>query len=221
MKFLLLFILSLFPALAFASGMTKQEACAYPDGIHREEVYVLWPGKIVQIDEFLKKDGFLYYFIQSFPSWDMRDRYRSNGNNPETSYGYVRTAGSYFVSFDCTRSKVKFYPHIRSGVGTAFGRIHWISGQYLDFSLVGDGRDPCTTGPDSLLDLSTMALLRIDKLQSLPRSTTAICVGRSPYKNTQANTIQFDIEQYQHDTEESFYSRYQYHFSQKKLKKIR
>ncbi len=80
MKFLLFSTFFLFPALIFASGMTKQEACTYPDGIIREEVYVLWPGKLPQIDEFLKKDGFLYYFIHTFPDSNSLSAYRDTGN---------------------------------------------------------------------------------------------------------------------------------------------
>jgi hypothetical protein len=79
MRILLFLIILLFPALTFASGMTKQDACSYRDGIHREEVYVLWPGKLPQIDEFLKQDGFLYYFIHTLPDSDSLSAYRDLG----------------------------------------------------------------------------------------------------------------------------------------------
>lgn len=43
MKYLILLALFLFPTLSFASGLSKQDACAYPEGIHQNEVYILWP----------------------------------------------------------------------------------------------------------------------------------------------------------------------------------
>ena len=219
MNFLLSFLLLLlFPTLTFASGMTKQEACEYPEGIAREEVYVLWPGKLPQIDGFLKKEGFLYYFIHTFSDRNTLSAYRDAGN---TSWGFIRNTGSYLVSYDCTKSKVKFYPSIRSLGGTAYGKLNWISGNFLSYSLAWDERDPCKIWPDALLDIQSMAPLKIDRLSGLPRSTEAICIGRGAYKNIKDGIVQFDIEEHTWETEESFYSRYQYYLSTKKLKKIR
>ena len=204
----------------FASSLSKQEACSYPDGIVRESVYILWPGKIVQVDEFVKKDGFLYYFINVFPDQETVDAYRANGNNADTRQISVKNEGSFFASYDCSRSKVKFYSHIRSLGGTAYGKLNWIAGQYLSYSLIGRDRDPCTTWPDMILDMKTMTNLRFDTTMRLLKSSKKICVGRSMYKSIEDGKMQFDIEQYQRDTEESFYSRYQYQFSTKKLKKV-
>ena len=76
MKKLLLLIFLLIPSISHASSLSKQEACGYTDGIHREEVYVYWPGKQPQIDEFLKYDGKLYYFIQVLPDAKSLGNYR-------------------------------------------------------------------------------------------------------------------------------------------------
>jgi hypothetical protein len=112
LRFIALFIgFLILPSLTDAAGLTKQEACTYPEGIHKEQVYILWPGKIVQTDEFLKKDGFLYYFIHTFADRNSLRQYNQIGNFGD---GIIRNTGSYFVSFDCARSKVKFYPQIRS-----------------------------------------------------------------------------------------------------------
>jgi len=210
----------LFPILTFASGLSKQEACAYPEGIHREEVYIYWPWKIVQVDEFLKKDGFLYYFIHTFPDRDSLSYYRDIVSLSSVTMSSVRNTGSYMASYDCARSKVKFYPNIRSLGGTAYGKMNWYNTKYLSYSLVGSDRDPCSVWPDSLLDLSTMTIFRLDRMSSMLRSTRDICIGRSMYKNINDQWIQFDIEEHHWDTEESFYSRYMYQFSNKKLKKI-
>lgn len=219
--FLLILIL-LFPTIIFASWLSKQEACGYDDGIHREEVYVYWPGKIVQVDEFLKVNGFIYYFIHSFPDRDSLDAYNDIRNNTTTSTSFIRNSGSFFVSYDCARSKVKFHTNVRSLGGTAYGKINWFSNKYLSYSLVGADRDPCKTGPDTILDMSIMSNLRLDAtIRWLPKTTKDICVGRSMYKLIDANTVQFDVEEHNWATEESFYSRFQYTLSTKKLKKIR
>lgn len=220
MKLLFFLLFLLLPTLTFASSLSKQEACAYPDGIVRESVYILWPGKIVQVDEFVKKDGFLYYFIHIFPDQEAVDTYRANANNADTRQSSVKNEGSFFASYDCSRSKVKFSSHIRSLEGTAYGKLNWIAGQYLSYSLIGRDRDPCTTWPDMILDMKTMTNLRFDTTMRLLKSSKNICVGRSMYKSLEDGKMQFDIEQYQRDTEESFYSRYQYQFSTKKLKKV-
>ena len=220
MKFLIALILIFLPTLTFASSLTKQEACSYPEGIHAEEVYVLWPGKLVKVDEFLKKWGFIYYFIHTFPDQNSLDEYRANGDDPKIIGGYIRNTGSYLVSFDCSRSKVKFHTNVRSLGGIAYGEFHWVSGNLLSYSLVWANRDPCKTGPDSILDMRTMIPLRIDTFQWIPRSTQEICVGRSMYRNVTDGVIQFDIEEYHRATEESFYSRYQYQINTRKIKKI-
>ena len=75
-KLLLLILLIILPNISHASSLSKQEACSYTDGIHREEVYVYWPGKQPQIDEFLKYDGKLYYFIQVLPDAKSLGNYR-------------------------------------------------------------------------------------------------------------------------------------------------
>lgn len=181
MKFLLLFLIFFFPILASAAGMSKPDACAYPDGIHYEEVYVLWPGKLPQIDAFLKKNGFLYYFIHTFADADSLAAYRDAGNR---DLGIIRNTGSYFVSYDCTRSKVKFHPQVRSTEGTTYGKLHWIHGDILDYSLTPRTRRPCTTPPDSLLVLSTIKKLSPDTRKGIPRTTSKSCVARSQYKVT-------------------------------------
>ena len=117
--FLLLLFL-FFPTLTFASGLSKQDACSYPDGIHDESVYIYWPGKIVHVGEFLKKDGFLYYFIHTFSSKDALVSYRDHGDMR------TRNSGSYLASYDCTRSRVKFYPNVRTLGGTAYGKFRWV-----------------------------------------------------------------------------------------------
>lgn len=216
LRFFLLFLLAFaWISGASASGLSKQDACSYPDGIHGESVYIYWPGKLVHVDEFLKKDGFLYYFIHTFPNKDSLVYYRDSG---DTSF---KNSGSYLASYDCARSKVKFYPNVRSLGGTAYGKFNWIADNYLSYSLVGNGRDPCATGPDTILDLRTMTNLRLDRLVGIPRSTTNVCVGRSAFKSIETGVLQFDIEEHHWDTEESFYSRYQYSLITRKLKKIR
>ncbi len=219
-KIVFILIFLFLPSLAFASGLSKQEACAYPERIHQNEVYVLWPGKFVRVDEFLKKDGFLYYFIHTFPDQKSLDGYRQNEGNPNAENGFIRNTGSYLASFDCARSKVRFYPNIASVNGTAYGQLNWISGNILSYSLVGTNRNPCTTGPDTILDMHRMVNMRIDRFTGLLKSTKNICIGRSTFKNMDDGVIQFDIEEHHWDTDESFYSRYQYQFSIKKLKKI-
>lgn len=199
---------------ASASSLSKQDACLYSDGIHKESVYIYWPGKFVHVSEFLKKDGFLYYFIHTFPNKESLVYYKDSG---DTSF---KNSGSYLASYDCARSKVKFYPNIQSRGGTAYGKFNWISGSYLSYSLVGKERDPCTTGPDTILDLRTMVNLRLDRLIGIPRSTANVCIGRSFFKTISDSLLQFDIEEHHWDTEESFYSRFQYNLLTKKLKKI-
>ncbi len=216
----LFLIIVLFPVVASTAGMTKQDACSYPDGIYQEQLYILWPGKIVQVDEFVKKDGFLYYFINVFPDQETVDAYRANANNADTRHSSVKNDGSFLASYDCSRSKVKFYSNIRSLGGTAYGKLNWLAGRYLSYSLLSRGRDPCTTWPDMLIDMDRMTNLRLDKTMRFLRSTPNICIGRSMYKSVEDGKIQFDIEEYHRDTEESFYSRYQYQFTTKKLKKI-
>lgn len=220
MNKILLALFLLFPILSFASGLSKQDACDYAEGIHQNEVYILWPGKFVRVDEFLKKDGFLYYFIHTFPDQKSLDGYRQNEGDPNAANGYIRNTGSHFASFDCARSKVRFYPNIASVNGTAYGKLNWISGNILSYSLVGTSRDPCTTGPDTILDMTRMTNIRFDRFTGLPKSTKDICIGRSTFKNMAGGVIQFDIEEHHWDTDESFYSRYQYQFSIRKLKKI-
>ncbi len=219
-RILILLFLFLFPFFAFASWLSKQDACSRLDGIHREQVYILWPGKFVQVDEYLKHEGFLYYFIHVFPDQVTLDAYRKNGNNPEIPGAILRNDGSYLASYDCSRSKVKFYPQVRSFGGTAFGKLNWVLGNYLSYSLVGYDRNTCTTGPDDLLDMTRIARMRLDQMIALPKSSSTLCVGRSMYRALEDGRIQFDIEEYHTDTEESFYSRYQYQFTTKKLKKI-
>lgn len=181
MKYLILFLILLFPTLTSAAGMSKQDACAYPDGIHYEEVYVLWPGKLPQIDAFLKKNGFLYYFIHTFPDTESLAAYRDAGNR---DMGIIKNTGSYFVSYECARSKVKFHTNIRSTEGTTYGKLHWIHGDILDYSLTPRSRRPCATPPDSLLALSTIKKLSPDTRKGIPRTTSKSCVARSQYKVT-------------------------------------
>lgn len=219
-RILILFTLLFFPTLSFASGLTKQDACGYPLGIHQNEVYILWPGKFVRVDEFLKKEGFLYYFIHTFPDQQALDGYRKNEGNPNAMNGYIRNTGSYLASFDCSRSKVRFYSNISSSNGTTYGKLNWINGNILSYSLIRADRDPCTTGPDTILDMTRMVNMRFDRFTGLPKSTKDVCVGRSMFRNIENNAIQFDIEEHHWKTEESFYSRYQYSLTTKKIKKI-
>lgn len=207
-------LISSWISIASATGLSKQDACDYPDGIHGDSIYIYWPGKLVHVSEFLKKDGVLYYFIHTFSDKNTLAYFRDSG---DTS---VRNAGSYLASYNCARSKVKFYPNVRSLGGTAYGKFNWISDSFLSYSLVGKERNPCTTGPDTILDLRTMTNLRLDRIPGIPRSTTDICVGRSYFKNISSSLLQFDIEEHHWATEESFYSRFQYNILTKKLKKI-
>ena len=220
MNKILLALFLLFPILSFASGLSKQDACDYAEGIHQNEVYILWPGKFVRVDEFLKKDGFLYYFIHTFPDQKSLDGYRQNEGDPNAANGYIRNTGSYLASFDCARSKVRFYSNISSSNGTTYGKMNWINGNILSYSLVRADRDPCTTGPDTILDMTRMMNMRFDRFAGLLRSTEDICIGRSMFKNVSNGVIQFDIEEHHWKSEESFYARYQYSFSIGKLKKI-
>ncbi len=208
----------LFPCFTLASWLTKQQACDYPTGLYDEEVYVLWPGKIPYIESFVKKDGFLYYFIHTFPDRDNERAYRDAG---KVAGSYVKNSGSYFVSYDCARSKVKFHTAIRSLGGTSYGSWNWFSWRYLSYSLVPYDRDACSTPPDTLLDTLSMTALRLDRLLWLPRTTNLKCVGRSKYKPLDDGVVQFDIEEHIWKTEESFYSRYQYSLLNQKLRKIR
>lgn len=172
------------------------------------------------MDEFLKKEGFLYYFIHTFSDQNGLDAYRYNEANPNSANGYIKNTGSYLASFDCARSKVKFYPNIASVSSTAYGKLNWISGNTLSYSLVATNRNPCTTGPDTILDMTRMMNMRFDRFAGLLKSTEDICIGRSMFKNVSSGVIQFDIEEHHWKSEESFYARYQYSFSTGKLKKI-
>lgn len=216
-KIFLALFLFCFPALSFAAGMTKEEACAYPEGIHHAEVYVLWPGKLPQIDSFLKKEGFLYYFIHTFPDSDSLAAYRDAGNR---DLGVIKNTGSYFVSFDCARSRVKFYPSVRSIEGTTYGKLNWVYGDYLDYTLVPRLRNACIIAPDSLIRLSNMRKITPDKTYGIPRSNPAICVARSSYKATSPGVIEWETEQQDRVTKESFYTKYSYTFALEKVKKI-
>lgn len=216
-KIFLLISLFFFPLFASAAGISKQDACAYPEGIHKQDMYILWTGEFAQVDEFLKRWNTLYYFIHTFPSQKNLDEYRINGRS---SGNFIQNSGSYFVSFDCARSKVTFHKHIRALGGTAYGKLNWISWQYLSYSLVSANRDPCSVWPDTILDVSTLKVLPIDRIAGIPRTTRDVCVWRSMYRNRQDGTVQFDIEQHYWSSNESYYSRYEYRFTTKKLKKI-
>ena len=222
MKHLLFLILFLFPALTFASGISKQDACQYPDGIHREEMYIYWPGEYVQVDEFLKIGSKLRYFIHTFPARSSLDLYRASGNSPLTSGGFIANKGSYFVTYDCGRSKVEFSDTVRATDGLSYGKLNWIDDRYLDFSWIRSGNiNSCENIPDYIYDVYLNRYVIVGKRSELPHSGKNICVARSKYQNIAPGKIQFDIEKYDMATKESWYSRYQYQFSNKKLKKIR
>jgi hypothetical protein len=72
-----------------AVSLSKQEACAYPEGIHWDPIYVYWPGELPRVDGFLKKDNKLYYFIHIFFSGKNIDQYVESDNSPYTKYGFI------------------------------------------------------------------------------------------------------------------------------------
>lgn len=220
-KLLLLIFVFLFPALTSATSLLKNEACRYDDGIHRESLYVYWPGKYPTVDEFVKKNGKLHYFIQVFPTASSLDRYRTAGNSPYTNVGFIRNSGSYLVSYDCARSKVEFSPWIRSTRGDQYGNFNWIDGEYLSYSFPKlTAINTCKEWPDSILSLRSMINIPLS-FAWIPRSTGNICIARWPYKSLGNGKIQFDIEKHDTTTDESWYSRYQYEIITKKLRKIR
>ena len=224
MKLFFLFIILFLPSISHASSLSKQEACAYRDGIHREEVYVYWPGKQPQIDEFLKYDGKLYYFIQVLPDAKSLGSYRKAWNSPYTDVGFIRNSGSYFVTFDCARSKVDFSstPKMYSTRGDQYGRLNWIDGKYLSYSFpILGSRNTCRDWPDAIMDMSTMGDIAIERVSWMPRSTKDICVARWLYKSLPGGKLQFDLETHDILSGESWYSRYMYQIDTRKLKKIK
>jgi hypothetical protein len=169
MKFLLLIILAFFPTLTFAGGLMKQEACKYEEGIHWDPIYVYWPGELPRVDGFLKKDNKLYYFIHIFSSGKNIDQYVESDNNPYTKYGFIRNKASYMVSYDCSRSKVKFLPYLRSTRGDQYGKFLWIDGDILSYSITSHNpKSPCKFGDDIIMDMKTMARHQIEKDPSYP-----------------------------------------------------
>ncbi len=221
-KLLLIFIILAFPTLAHATSLLKNDACTYPDGIHREELYIYWPGEYPQVDEFLKYQGKLYYFIHNFSSSEMLGRYRKAGNSPYSEYGFIKNKWAFFVTFDCARSKVTFSPTIRSASGDVYGKFYWLDRWYLSYSFLHLlKRNTCTTWPDTIVTVPAFSPIRIEKEKAYPKSTKSLCYARGPYKSLGDGRIQFDIEQHDQSTGESWFSRYQYQLDTKKLKKTR
>ncbi len=221
-KLLLILIFLLFPTLTSATSLLKNEACAYEDGIHHESLYVYWPGKYPTVDEFVKKDEKLHYFIQVFPTAESLDRYRKAGNSPYTTYGFIRNSGSYLVSFDCARSKVSFSTKIRSTKWDQYGSFNWIDGEYLSYSFPRLlSRNSCKQWPDSLVIFPDFYEIFAEAEKTYPKSTKDICYARSVYKSLGGEKVQFDIEKHDNKTNESWYSRYHYEMNTGKLKKIR
>lgn len=220
-KLLLLIIVLFFPAITSATSLLKNEACSYEDGIHRESLYVYWPGKYPTVDEFVKKNGKLHYFIQVFPTASSLDRYRVAGNSPYSTYGFIKNSGSYLVSYDCARSKVEFSPYIRSTRWDQYGKFSWIDGDYLDYTFAKlTAMNTCYDWPDTVMSLLTLRNIPL-YFSGIPRSTKDVCIARWPYKSLGDGNIQFDIEKHDNTTDESWYSRYQYEISSKKLRKVR
>lgn len=222
MKFFIsLFLLSI-PSLIFASALSKQEACKYPDGIHWDPLYIYWPGELPRVDGFLKKDGFLYYFIHIFPSGSSLERYVINGNNPYTpKYGFVRNKAAYFVSFHCSRSKVRFSPILRSFRWDQYGKLLWTEWKYVGYSITRENqKSSCKFADDTILDISTHTRKDIEKHPLYPHAWQGECITRTPFRYSKWWFVEFTLERRILKTQESYYTRYRYNLEEQSLEKL-
>lgn len=206
----------------FASGLSKQEACKYEEGIHWDPLYIYWPWELPRVDGFLKKDNKLYYFIHIFPSAKAINQYVESDNSPYSKYGFIKNKASYMVSFDCSRSKVKFLPYLRSTRGDQYGKFHWLDGDTLAYTITSyNAKSPCKYADDVIMNMSTMEKYPIETNPNYPIPPKGYCLMRAPYKNRGNSVVRFQIEKYKIETKESWFSLYEYDLKKQFLSQIR
>lgn len=205
-----------------ALGLMKKEACAYSEGIHRMPIYVYWPWELPHVDSFLKKDNRLYYFIHIFPSLDAIKRYEASDNSPYSKLGFIKNKASYMVSYDCSRGRVKFLPYLRSTRWDQYGKLHWIDGDVLSYTITSyNAKSACTYADDVIMDMKTMEKYPIEKSPNYPIASKGFCLTRTPYKNRGNGIIRFQIEKYKIATKESWFSLYEYDLKKRILNQIK
>lgn len=206
----------------YATALLKNEACKYEEGIHREPLYIYWPGELPRVDWFLKKDNKLYYFIHIFPSAQAIDRYVESDNSPYTKYGFIKNKASYMVQYDCSRSKVKFLPYLRSTRGDQYGKFHWIDGDILSYTITSyNAKSPCKYADDIIMNMKNMEQYPIEKSPNYPTVLDWYCLTRTPYKNRGKWIIRFQVEKYKISTKESWFSLYEYNLEKRFLSQIK
>jgi hypothetical protein len=219
---LLLVLFFSFSQTSYAIGLLKKEACAYPEWIHRLPLYVYWPNELPHVDDFLKKDNKLYYFIHIFPSAEAINRYIESDNSPYTKSGFIKNKASYMVTYDCSRGKVKFLPQLRSTRWDQYGKFHWLDGDILSYSITSyNAKDTCKFADDVIMDMKTLEKYPIEKSKNYPESSVWFCLTRTPYKNRGNGILRFQIEKYKIATKESWYSLYEYNLSKRILTQVR
>ncbi|GAB0174688.1 MAG: hypothetical protein HHAS10_05670 [Candidatus Altimarinota bacterium] len=220
-SFLLFLCLLLFPSFVLASTLSKKEACSYPEGIHRDPLYIYWPGELPRVDGFLKKDNKLYYFIHIFPNTDAINRYIESDNSPYTKYGFISNKASYMVQYDCSRSRVKFLPYLRSTRGDQYGKFHWIDGDILSYTITSyNAKSSCKYADDIIMDMKTLERYKIENDKNYPNAPNGYCLTRTPYKNQGNMIVRFQVEKYKISTKESWFSLYEYDLKKKFLSQI-
>jgi hypothetical protein len=223
MKFVLLILFFfLVPFTTFAGWLSKQDACKYEEWIHWEPIYIYWPWELPRVDGFLKKNNKLYYFIHIFPSAKAIDGYVGSDNSPYSKLGFIKNKASYMVEYDCSRSKVKFLPYLRSTRGDQYGKFHWIDGDTLSYSITSSNeKSPCKFAEDVIMNMATMEKYPIEKSQNYPPASKGFCLTRSAYKNKWNGIIRFQVEKYKITTKESWFSLYEYDLKKRLLNQIK
>lgn len=88
------------------------------------------------------------------------------------------------VEFDCSRSKVKFLPYLRSTRGDQYGKFHWIDGDTLSYSITSNNaKSTCKYADDIIMNMATMEKYPIEKSKNYPEASKGFCISRSAYKN--------------------------------------
>lgn len=219
---ILFFICIFAPFVVEWAWLSKKEACAFEEWIHWDPIYIYWPGELPRVDGFLKKNNKLYYFIHIFPSAEAIDGYVESDNSPYSKLGFIKNKASYMVEFDCSRSKVKFLPNLRSIRGDQYGKFHWIDGDILSYSITSNNaKSTCKYADDILMNMATMEKYPIEGSKNYPEASKGFCISRSAYKNKWNGIIRFQVEKYKIATKESWFSLYEYDLKKRYLSQIR
>lgn len=204
-----------------AGGMSKQEACKYNEWIHGKSIYIYWPGELPRVDGFLKKDNNLYYFIHIFPSTEAIDHYIESDNSPYTKYGFIYNKASYMVQYDCSRSRVRFLPYLRSTRGDQYGKLRWIDGDILSYTITSyNAKSSCKYADDVIMNMKTLEQYKIEEDENYPTAPKGYCLTRTPYKNQWNMIVRFQVEKYKISTKESWFSLYEYDLNKKLLSRV-